>query len=446
MTYLAGAGGTAGADLVPVLRGSQPRMRAPAICRSIVALATLVVVVAGCAQAPERRGGRVPVTVATAETRNVPYELDATGTVEPIASADVLPQVGGMVTRIAFHEGDDVRAGQVLVELDKTAFETEVARTAALVERDRAQARTAQLNWERTQALAKQQLVSNGEMDDARSAAESAIATAIADSASHARAALDLEHATVRAPISGRTGKLNVHVGDVVRANEAASSVVTIHQLRPIRVRFTIPQTDMSELQGEHRRDVRVYVVKDDTDSASAEGSLAFVDNQVDVGTGTLLLKGEFANTDGELWPGAFARVRLKLHEQQGATVVPTAAVNNSQSGTYVYVLKPDTTVDLRKVTVSRSWQDLSVVAAGLEPGETVVTDGQVRLSPGAKAAVRMPGGGGQGEPRAGGETGNGKQGGAPGKAGSGAARRQASAGGAHSGGGSTPVSSETQR
>ncbi|HXJ68959.1 MAG TPA: efflux RND transporter periplasmic adaptor subunit [Verrucomicrobiae bacterium] len=421
-------------------------MRAPAIRRSIAALATLVVVVAGCAQAPERRGGRVPVTVATAETRSVPYELDATGTVEPIASADVLPQVGGMVTRIAFREGDDVRAGQVLVELDKTVFETEFARTAALLERDRAQARTAQRNWERTQALARQQLVSNGEVDDARSAAESAIATAVADSASHARAALDLAHATVRAPISGRTGKLNVHVGDVVRANEAASSVVTINQLRPIRVRFTIPQGDMSELQGEQRRDVSVYVVHDDTDSASAEGALAFVDNQVDAASGTLLLKGEFPNQDASLWPGAFVRVRLKLHEQQGATVVPTAAVNNSQSGSYIYVVKSDTTVEMRPVNVMRSWQDLSVVASGIQPGETVVTDGQVRLSPGAKALIRMPGGAGGGEQRAGGETGNGKQAGAPGKPGANGANRQAAAGGAHTGGGSAPVSSETQR
>jgi len=421
-------------------------MRAPAIRRSIAAFATLVVVVAGCAQAPERRGGRVPVTVATAETRSVPYELDATGTVEPIASADVLPQVGGMVTRIGFREGDDVRAGQVLVELDKTVFETEFARTAALVERDRAQARTAQFNWERTQALAKQQLVSNGEVDDARSAAESAIATAVADSASHARAAFDLAHATVRAPISGRTGKLNVHVGDVVRANETASAVVTINQLRPIRVRFTIPQGDMSDLQGEQRRDVSVYVVHDDTDSASAEGTLAFIDNQVDVASGTLLLKGEFPNQDASLWPGAFVRVRLKLHEQQGATVVPTAAVNNSQSGSYIYVVKSDSTVEMRPVNVMRSWQDLSVVASGIQPGETVVTDGQVRLSPGAKALIRMPGGAGGGEQRAGGETGNGKQAGAPGKPGANGAKRQAAAGGAHAGGGSTPVSSETQR
>jgi multidrug efflux system membrane fusion protein len=416
-------------------------MRAAVVRPPIAILfVSLIAVLSSCAKAPERRGARVPVTVAVAETRSVPYELDATGTVEPIASADVLAQVGGMVTRIAFHEGDDVRAGQVLVELDKTSFATEVARTAALLERDRAQARTAQLAWERTQSLARQQLVSSGEVDDARSAAESAAATVLADSASHTRAVIDLEHATVRAPISGRTGKLGVHVGDVVRANETASSVVTIHQLKPIRVRFTIPQTDMAELQGERRRDVRVYVVKDDTDSASAEGSLAFVDNQVEEASGTLLLKGEFANADDELWPGAFVRVRLKLHEQQGATVVPTAAVNNSQSGSYCYVVKADTTVEMRPVTVMRSWQDLTVVASGLSPGETVVTDGQVRLSPGAKAALRVPGGGV--EQRAGGAAGpgGGKTGGKP------DANRQAAAGGAHSAGGAAPVSSETQR
>jgi len=365
-------------------------MRRPA-ARVVIAFCLVSLVAAGCAQAPERRGGRVPVTVASVETRSVPFELDATGTVEPIATADVLAQVGGMVTRVAFHEGDDVRAGQVLVELDKTAFATEAARTAALLERDRAQARTARLNWERTQALAPQQLVSPGELDDARSAAEAAEATALADSAAHARAVLDLDHATVRAPISGRTGKLGVHVGDVVRANDPSSAVVTIHQLKPIRVRFTIPQADMGALQGERQHDVRVYVVHDDTDSARAEGSLAFVDNQVDQASGTLMLKGEFANQDAALWPGAFVRVRLQLHEQQGATVVPTAAVNNSQSGSYCYVVKPDTTVELRPVNVSRSWQDLTVIASGLAAGETVVTDGQVRLSPGARALIRAP-------------------------------------------------------
>src|SRR5262245_5187212 len=438
----ADAGETAGAESTPEPQGNRPRMRAPAVrLPTGLLLASFIglVLASGCAKAPERRGARVPVTVAVAGTQNVPYELEATGTVEPIATADVLPQVGGMVTRIAFHEGDDVRQGQVLVELDKTAFAAEAARTAALLERDRAQARTAQLAYERTQALARQQLVSPGELDDARSAAEAAAATVLADSASHTRAVYDLEHGTVRAPISGRTGKLGVHVGDVVRANDASSVVVTIHQLRPIRVRFTIPQTDMAELQGERRHDVRVYVVKDDGDSAITEGSLAFVDNQVDAASGTLLLKGEFANTDAALWPGAFVRVRLKLHEQQGATVVPTAAVNNSQSGAYVYVVKSDTTVDLRKVTVARSWQDLSIVAAGIEPGETVVTDGQVRLSPGAKAAIRVPGGGG--EPRAGGagETHEGQGGGRP-------AQRSAKGAGAGAGSGNASAATDTQR
>ena len=344
-----------------------------------------------CAKAPDRRGGRVPVAVATVETASVPYELDATGTVEPIASADVIAQVGGMVTRIAFHEGDDVREGQVLIELEPRAFEAEVARAAAILERDRAQSRTAQLELTRGETLARQQLLAAGDLDGKRAAAEALAATVLADSASLASSRLDLAHATVRAPISGRTGKLGVHVGDVVRANDPSTAVVTIHRLHPIRVRFTIPQTDMAELQGERRRYIRVRVTAVGSDSAGAEGSLAFVDNQVEAASGTLLLKGEFANTDESLWPGAFVRVRLRLHEQQGAVVVPASAVNSSQSGTYAYVVKPDTTVELRPVTVARSWQNLSVIASGLAPGETVVTDGQVRLSPGARAAIRSP-------------------------------------------------------
>ena len=356
-----------------------------------VAVCSLALTLAACAKAPDRRGGRVPVTVAMAETRSVPFELDATGTVEPITSADVIAQVGGQVTRIGFREGAEVREGQLLVELEPRAFEAEVARNAAILERDRAQSRTAQLELDRAQTLAGQQLLSTGDLDAKRSAAEALAATVLADSASLASARLDLAHASVRAPISGRTGKLGVHVGDVVRANDPSTAIVTIHRLDPIRVRFTIPQADMTELQGERRRDVRVQVFSAGSDSGGTEGTLAFVDNQVDQASGTLLLKGEFANAAGRLWPGAFVRVRLKLHEQADATVVPSAAVNSSQAGSYCYVVKSDTTVELRPVTVARSWQSLSVIASGLSPGETVVTDGQVRLSPGAHALIRSP-------------------------------------------------------
>jgi multidrug efflux system membrane fusion protein len=346
-------------------------------------------VLAGCARSGERRGGRVPVAVAAVESRTVPYELEATGTVEPIASADILAQVGGMVTRVAFREGDDVRADQVLVQLEPRAFEAEVARAAAILERDRAQSRTAQLELERAERLASQQLLSTGDLDARRAAAQALAATVLADSASLERARLDLAYATVRAPISGRTGRLGVHVGDVVRENDPANPLVTIHQLRPIRVRFTIPQSGLSEVRGERRRDVRVRVFAGVSDSTGENGTLAFVDNQVDAASGTLLLKGEFANRDASLWPGAFVRVRLQLREQQGATVVPISAVSNSQSGSYCYVVKPDTSVELRPVTVARTWQGLSVVASGLTPGETVVTDGQVRLTPGARASIR---------------------------------------------------------
>jgi multidrug efflux system membrane fusion protein len=364
-----------------------------------VAALPLLVALAGCAPASDRRGGRVPVTVATVEARTVPYELDATGTVEPLASADVIPQVGGMVTRVAFREGDDVRAGEVLVEIEPRVFEAEVARVAAILERDRAQARSTQLELERAERLAEQQLLSTGELDTKRAAAQAMAATVLADSASLVRARLDVARATVRAPISGRTGRLAVHVGDVVRANDPANTLVTIHTLRPIRVRFTIPQADLAEVRAERRRDVRVRVFSGPADTAGREGSLAFVDNQVDAASGTLLLKGEFANADGALWPGAFVRVRVQLREQLGAIVVPASAVSNSQSGPYCYVVKADTTVELRPVVVARIWRELTVVAAGLSPGEVVVTDGQVRLAPGARAAIRAgagaaPGGG----------------------------------------------------
>jgi multidrug efflux system membrane fusion protein len=345
------------------------------------------------------------VTVATATQRAVPYEIEASGTVEPVASADVTAQVGGLVIAIPLREGADVAAGTTLVQLDSRPFGTAVAQAAAVLARDRARARTARLALERAETLARQGLLASGELDDTRANAEALAATALADSADLARARLDLAYATIRAPIAGRTGKLNVHVGDVVRANDPTSPVVTIHQLHPIRVRFTIPQSEFETVRGERRSAVQVLVNDGGSDSSWTEGRLAFVDNQVDASTGTLLLKGEFSNRDNTLWPGAFARVRLRLREQGQATVVPASAVGNSQNGAFLWVVKPDTTVEMRSITVPRTWNGLAVVTSGVKPGETVVTDGQNRLTPGARAIIRVPqdaGGGAAGPRRAG--------------------------------------------
>lgn len=348
---------------------------------------------AGCAPAPSRRASRVPVAVARAESRTVPWEWEATGTVEPVASADVTAQVGGLVTRVAFREGDEVREGAVLVQLDARPFQANVAQAAAVLARDRAQARTARLDLERSETLARQQLLSSSELEDKRNAAEALAATVMADSASLDKARLDLAYATVRAAIAGRTGRLHVNVGDVVKPNDPESPVVTIHQLRPIRVRFSIPQSDLDALRREAQQHVRVLVAEGAADTTWSDGRLAFVDNQVDAATGTVLLKGEFPNRDGALWPGEFVRVRLRLRDEPGATVVPSAAVGNSQQGPYCYVVNADTTVEMRPVQVSRTWRGLSVITSGVKPGETVVTDGQNRLTPGARASIRVPSG-----------------------------------------------------
>jgi membrane fusion protein, multidrug efflux system len=355
------------------------------------AILTLAALVVGCSAAPKRRAPRVPILVARAEQRSIPYEIEATGTVEPMQSAEVTPQVGGPVTKIAFHEGDEVRAGQVLIQIDPRPFLAAAERAAGALARDRAMEQAARNDFERSQELAKQSVISESELDTKRSAWLSSAASARSDSAALASARLDLANATLRAPISGKTGALSIHIGDLARANDANGAAVTINQIRPIRVRFTVPQSDLPELRRQRGRALPVEVVTGESDTTWIPGKLAFVDNQVDAASGTVLLKAEFPNLHSELWPGEFVRVRLRMFDQAGAVVVPSAAVTSSQSGPYLYVVKADTTVETRKVVVSRTWRDLTVIADGVEPGETVVTDGQLRLSPGAKAAIRSP-------------------------------------------------------
>ena len=355
----------------------------------LLLLAAVALSVVGCAKPAERRGGRVPIAVATVERRTIPYEVEATGTVEASRSATVTARVGGAISRIAFRDGQDVRADQVLFEIDPRPFRSAVDRAAALLDRDRAQAKVARLELQRAESLAARGVVAASELDQKRATAEAAAATVAADSAALATARLDLSYATVRSPIDGRTGELRVDLGDMVRANDA-TPLLTVHRVRPVHVRFAVPPSSLSSLRDLEGSNLRVDArPADASDSSWVEGRLVFVDNAVDAASGTLTLKGEFANADGAFWPGAFVRVRVRLGEDAAAIVVPSTAVMPSQEGELAYVVKPDTTVEARKVTVARTWRDRSVISAGLEPGETVVTDGQVRLSDGARATIR---------------------------------------------------------
>ena len=358
-------------------------MRAERIAPVVLALA--LVLAAGCGGAAQRRVPRPVVAIARAEQREAPYTILASGTVEARQSATLSSPVGGILQRVMFREGQDVRAGQPLFQIDPRPFQSALDQARATLARDRAQARVARANADRAHALMEQNLISQQEWDTARSTSEALDATMHADSAAAANARLNLEYTTVRAPIGGRTGKLLVHVGDLVKANAPESPLVVINELSPILVRFSAPQSELALIQRYRSARPPVWVTRPGADSSAIEGHLTFVDNEVDAGTGTVLLKAEFSNRDAALWPGAFVNTRLVLFVEPHAIRVPSPAVVNSQSGTFVYVVLADSTVVIRPVRVSRSVDDWSIVAQGLKPGEQVVTDGQLRLSPGAR-------------------------------------------------------------
>ena len=357
------------------------------------ALAALVVaslaafLIAGCGGDKEARRPRVPVTVAAAVVMDVPYSLIATGTVEAMETAAVGSNVGGVVTRLGFREGSDVAQGQVLFELDPRPFRAAYEQWRSALARDRAQAGAARLDAERARALLAQELTSQADFEQRTATAEALAANVRADSAAMEAARLNLQYATIRAPIAGRTGRRLVNVGDYVKA-ATSEPLVTINRTNPVRVRFNIPQDAVPQLT-RHRGTAWVQIRTSPADSAGRRGRLAFVDNAVDPLSGTLLLKGEFDNRDGRLMPGQFVDVRLVLYTDPGAIVVPEPAVTSGQQGTYVYVLNPDSTVSPRPVGVSRTLDEMTIISSGLKPGETVVTDGQLRLSPGARVVVR---------------------------------------------------------
>ena len=347
-----------------------------------------IILVAASACGP-RRGGpapRVPVSVARAEQRPLPYELEATGTVEPIRSVDVRPQVGGTILRVNFGEGDEVHAGQVLFEIDPRPYAAALQQAEATLLRDQTTALTAAREAARYKALASTNTVTQEDYEAKQSAADAAAAAARSDSAAATIARLNLEYATVRAPISGRTGRLLLHEGNVVRPS--SDELVSIVQMRPILVRFPVPAASLPALRQRAGQELKVIALPARDSALAVQGVLSFIDNAVDSATGTVLLKGRFANHDGALWPGEYVNITLVLGIQTDAIVVPSQAVMQGQQGTYVFVVNNDGTASSQPVTVQRTLDSLSVVA-GVPVGALVVTDGQLRLTPNAKVDIR---------------------------------------------------------
>jgi multidrug efflux system membrane fusion protein len=351
-------------------------------------LAALLAGALGCKETTPPPVASVPVTLGVAEQRAVPFELAATGTVEPLQTVAVQPQVSGPIVRIAFTEGQDVQKGQVLFEVDPRPFQAALAQAQALLERDRAQAENAQAEVKRYSELAEREYVTAQQYDLARTTAAAAAATLAGSEAAVTEAKLNLQYATIRAPISGRTGSLRVREGNLVRASDA-QALVTINQIRPILVRFAVPAANLGLIQKYRGEKPVVRADPVGGDAAASTGTLSFVDNAVDTTTGTIMLKGSFPNADGVLWPGEFVNVRLQLYVDQNALTVPAKAVVAGQQGSYVFVIQPDSSAVTRPVKVDRTTGDLAIVTGELQPGDRVVTDGQLRLRQGSKVQVK---------------------------------------------------------
>jgi multidrug efflux system membrane fusion protein len=353
-------------------------------------LAIFALAVSACAEKATPPIPRVPVTVGLAERRAVPYELLATGTVEPMQTVAVQAQVSGPIVRIAFREGQDVKKGQVLFELDPRPFQAALEQAQALLGRDRATAQNAEQDVKRYAVLAEKEYVTAQQNDAVRTTAAAASATVASSQAAVDQARLNLQYATIRAPIAGRTGSLRVREGNLVRSTDALP-LVTINQIQPILARFAVPAANLPAIQ--KYRAQRIAVTAEPIGGgAPSEGTLAFVDNAVDTATGTILLKASFPNADGALWPGAFVNVRLRLFVDQNALVVPASAVVAGQQGTFVFVVQPDSSAVTKPVKVDRTAGDLVIVSGEVRPGDRVVTDGQLRLRQGVKVQIKPPG------------------------------------------------------
>jgi multidrug efflux system membrane fusion protein len=332
----------------------------------------------------------VPVQAAVAVQQDVPRQVEAIGSVQALRTVSVKSQVDGIIAEVHFKEGDEVKAGDPLVTLDRRPFENALLQARAALGGARAQEAQAAADAERYSHLDQQSAISKEAYAQYLTRAESAKADVQAREAALANAELQLGYAEIRAPIAGRTGQRLLHEGALVKANDNSFTLVTINQLSPVAVIYSVPERALDEIRVAHAAGrVTVSVTDRNTGIRRENGQLEFIDNTIDPSTGMITLKAVFPNDDQALWPGRFVYVVTQTGLDQGAIVVPSTAVQNSQNGSTVYVLKSDQTVELRVVKVARTTADNSLLASGVKAGETVITDGQLRLLPGMKAEPR---------------------------------------------------------
>jgi len=363
-----------------------PRYPAAA-ARTFMSIAGVLLLLVACKDPKKAKAALVPVAVAHVEKRDVPYEIDATGTIEPMQTVSVSAQVGGILTHIDFKEGDDVKQGQVLFQIDPRPFQAALQQARAGLAKDSAQLTTALQDEQRFAQLVQKDYVTQQQYDQAKANALSGRATVDADEAMVETAKLNLEYATIRSPIAGRAGAILLKEGNLVHAG--GTPLVVINQIRPIMARFAVSAVHLPRIRQYQSDTLSVVAQPASGLGAPSRGTLSFLDNAVDTTTGTIMMKARFANTDAVLWPGEFVNVALELYVEKGAIVVPTTAVVQSQSGTSVFTVDANGVAEQQPVQVERTAGDMSIIEKGLSVGQTVVTDGQLRITDGTKVQIQ---------------------------------------------------------
>ncbi len=333
----------------------------------------------------------VPVTVATVSQKTVPVMVKAIGNVEASASVSVKARAGGELKRVHFQEGQEVKKGDLLLTIDPRPYEAVLKEAQAKLARDRALHKKAQDDAQRYGRLIKDELISREQYDQVMANAQALAATVQADEAAVEHARLQVGYCFIHSPVSGRTGSILIHQGNLIKADDEKNPIVVIHQIEPIYVSFALPEKYFPEVKAAMQKGplpVSVVVAKDEAHRDT--GTLTFVDNQVDATTGTVRLKGTFKNAAKRLWPGQFVEASLELASQPHALVIPARALQTGQGEQFVFVVKPDQTVEYRAVKVERLIDGEAVVQEGLAVGEQVVTDGQLRLVPGARVEIKQ--------------------------------------------------------
>lgn len=345
----------------------------------------------------------VPVVEGVVATRDVPIYLDGLGTVQAYNTVTVRARVDGQLMKVAFTEGQEVKAGDVLVQLDPAPYQAALEQAVAKQAQDEAQLPNARVDLQRYADLLKTEGTTQQIYDTQKALVAQLEAGVKADQAAVDSARVNLVYTTIRSPIDGRTGIRQVDAGNIVHASDA-NGLVVVTQLRPISVVFTLPEQVLQKLQDNQPAgsDYHVLAVSRDNTNTLGEGKLAVIDNQIDATTGTLKLKATFANENLRLWPGQFVNTRLLLTSLTNGTTVPASVVQRGPDGAFAYVIQPDQTVEMRAIRVTQIEGGEALIASGLKPGEHVVVDGQYKLQPGShvKPADAQGPGMGAGSPR----------------------------------------------